>query len=88
MNIRPFLLAESLGRKGAGILRWKPNIDWKKDRGREPKGPVAEFPWFWGWNGSVDFTGGASYTGERFNACHYTTAFKLRAREEKERSCA
>ena len=24
------------GKKGAGILRAKPNIHWKKDRGKEP----------------------------------------------------
>ena len=63
LNIRPFLRAELRkgGRKGAGILRAKPNIKWAKDRGKEPqhlrpkrKGdkpreyrPKADFPWFW-----------------------------------------
>ncbi len=30
------------GRKGTGILRWKPNIKWNKDRGKD----VASAPWF------------------------------------------
>ena len=63
LNIRTFLRAELRkgGRKGAGILRVRPNIKWGKDRGKEPehlrpkrKGdkpreyrPKADFPWFW-----------------------------------------
>ena len=62
LNLRPFLRAEiPRGRTGAGVLRWKPNVHWKKDRGREPrtlrarrKGdetpeirPKRDFPWFW-----------------------------------------
>ena len=63
LNIRPFLRAELRkgGKKGAGILRAKPNVKWTKDRGKEPeylkpkrKGedpeeyrPEADFPWFW-----------------------------------------
>ena len=63
LNIRPFLRAELRkgGKKGAGILRAKPNIRWTKDRGKEPrhlkpkrKGddpeeyrPKTDFPWFW-----------------------------------------
>ena len=39
LNIRPFIRAElrTGGRRGAGILRVKPNIKWGKDRGKEPK---------------------------------------------------
>ena len=63
LNIRPFLRAElpKGGRKGAGLLRAKPNLRWGKDRGVEPRalrpkrkgGPAKEirpkddFPWFW-----------------------------------------
>ena len=62
LNIRPFLRAElRRGLKGAGILRAKPNLHWKKDRGKEPRTlrakrrgdppeeirPKADFPWFW-----------------------------------------
>ena len=84
MNIRPFLASDlPAGRAGAGVLRSKPRIKWDKDRGKEPKRPIAEFPWFWGWDGSVDYVGGplAGFTGERFNDCHYTTAFKRRSRQ-------
>ena len=36
LNIRPFMADDILGgRRGAGILRSKPNIHWRKDRGRE-----------------------------------------------------
>ena len=63
LNIRPFMRAKLRkgGRKEAGLLRAKPNIHWKKDRGAEPlrlrarrRGerppeirPRADFPWFW-----------------------------------------
>ena len=48
LNIRPFM-AEDIpgGRRGAGILRSKPNIHWRKDRGREPFRDPDRFPWFW-----------------------------------------
>ncbi len=82
LNIRPFL-ADDLptGRTGAGVLRWKPNIKWEKDRGCEPERPRADYPWFWGWDGqTVNFTGGAEFKGERFNNCHFTIAAKHAAR--------
>lgn len=85
LNIRPFL-AEDLpnGRAGAGILRWRPNIKWEKDRGLEPRGSKLDFPWLWGWNeDAVDFMGGKAFTGERFNACHYSNAVKLAAQSKK-----
>lgn len=85
MNIRPFL-ADDLpnGRAGAGVLRWKPNIKWDKDRGKEPERKKAEFPWFWGWDErSVDFMGGKEFKGERFNDCHYTVAAKRAARQDQ-----
>ena len=48
LNIRPFM-AEDLpgGKKGAGILRAKPKIAWKKDRGKEVLKPVkrSKPPW-------------------------------------------
>ena len=48
LNIRPFM-AQDLpgGKKGAGILRAKPNIHWKKDRGKERVREQAQYPWFW-----------------------------------------
>ncbi len=91
LNIRPFLRAELRvgGRKGAGILRWKPNINWKKDRGKEPESlrPRVDFPWFWSCPGEgtaperTDFPGGKSFDGNRWNDLHYTVACKQAARE-------
>lgn len=42
LNIRPFMQANDLGKKDAGILRIKPNIHWKKDRGTN----VASASWY------------------------------------------
>jgi hypothetical protein len=42
LNIRPFMKAKDLGKKGAGILRAKPNIHWNKDRGKDvPSAPPS-----------------------------------------------
>lgn len=79
LNIRPFVTVPDVKTKGAGVLRIKPKIKWEKDRGKEPRRPKLEFPWFWGWNGSIDFAGGAEFTGDRHNDCHYSLAFKREA---------
>jgi len=84
MNIRPFLASDLPGgKKGAGILRWKPNIKWDKDRGKEPARPKDEFPWFWGWDETtVDFMGtGKEPDGNRHNDCHYSNKAKQQARD-------
>jgi len=83
LNIRPFL-SEDLpnGRKGAGILRYKPNIKWTKDRGKEPERPKADYPWFWTWDEKTeDFAGGKKFDGNRWNDCHYTNRAKQAARD-------
>lgn len=86
LNIRPFLTVRDVGKKGAGLLRWKPNIKWDKDRGSEPERPKAQFPWFWSCQPEdkpeqiTDFAGGAEFTGERWNNLHYTLATKKAAR--------
>ncbi len=73
MNIRPFMASDIPGsKKGAGILRAKPNIKWEKDRGKEPMRAQAEFPWFWQGN---------SFTGERENDVHLTREQKEKARK-------
>ena len=73
LNIRPFMGQDlSGGKKGAGILRAKPNIHWKKDRGKEPIRDQAPFPWFWK---------DGQFTGERVNDVHLTNAEKRTARE-------
>lgn len=81
MNIRPFLRVPDVKSKDAGVLRAKPRIKWDKDRGKEPERSVQEFPWFWGWDGTVDFAGSDTLTGDRVNDCHYTLAFKRQARQ-------
>ena len=80
-----------LGRKGAGILRHKPNVKWGKDRGKEPGHhkeadeyirPRKDFPWFWSCPGGgseqqrTDFQGGPAFDGGRWNDMHYTRAAK------------
>ena len=91
LNIRPFMRAElrNGGRAGAGILRWKPNIKWGKDRGREPEEPRPreDFPWFWGCQGDADEEAqrtdsvvDAEFDGNRWNDLHYSTAVKRAAR--------
>ena len=96
LNIRPFMRAQPRkgGRAGAGILRWKPNISWKKDRGREPEEPRSreDFPWFWGCPGGgseaarTDFraTADADFDGNRWNDLHYTRQIKVAAQERAE----
>ena len=83
MNIRPFLASDLPGgKKGAGILRHKPNIKWAKDRGKEPDRPKDQYPWFWGWDEKTeDFAGGKTFDGNRWNDCHYTNNTKQAARD-------
>ena len=73
LNIRPFMAGDIPGgKKGAGILRTKPNIHWRKDRGKEPSREQAQFPWFWN---------GGKFTGERVNHVHLPIAEKRAARD-------
>jgi hypothetical protein len=84
-NIRPFLAKDIPGgKKGAGILRTSPTINWGKDRGTEPMRYKKEFPWFWGWDEEKqDFAGiGDKPDGNRWNDCHYTNEFKLKAQAQ------
>ncbi len=72
LNIRPFLKAADVGKKGAGILRFKPNINWNKDRGND----VASAPWY---------TLGLQYgekEGTRINDHHLSLAEKRDARQQ------
>ena len=72
LNIRPFMSAPAVGKKDAGILRAKPNINWKKDRGND----VESAPWY---------TLGLEYgetAGSRINDHHLNLAEKREAREK------
>ena len=81
LNIRPFLLAEDVGKKGAGILRAKPNIKWDKDRGKEPERPKADYPWFWIEDEpeDADPAPGSAFTGNRWNNVHLSLKAKRKA---------
>jgi hypothetical protein len=70
LNIRPFLLAKDLGKKGAGILRFKPNVKWTKDRGKD----VPSAPWY---HLGLEYDG---KEGDRINEHHLTLAEKRAAR--------
>ena len=73
LNIRPFMTQEIPGgKRAAGILRAKPTIHWKKDRGKEPVRGPEQFPWFWNRD---------KFTGERVNDVHLTIAEKRAARD-------
>lgn len=77
LNIRPFLSARDVGKKGAGILRVKPNIKWDMDCGKEPHRDQADFPWFWhDAEPPQDCEGGREFTGHRWNNVHLTLAYK------------
>ena len=76
LNIRPFMAQDIPGgKKGAGILRAKPNIKWGKDRGKEPMRDQDQFPWFWR---------DGQFTGERINDVHLTIEEKRKARRRAE----
>ena len=98
LNIRPFM-AEDIpgGKKGAGILRARPNLHWRKDRGKEPltRGQRSKPPWLddEAWDPDADeelrpreefpwFWRNGEFTGERVNDLHLTTSYKQRAREQ------
>ena len=65
------MTATDVGKKGAGVLRAKPNIHWKKDRGND----VESAPWY---------TLGEQHgekAGARINDHHLTSAEKQAARD-------
>jgi hypothetical protein len=90
LNIRPFMVQDlSRGKKGCGLFRAKPgsSVKWGKDKGKDPLRSEADFPWFWKWDEQTqDFAGNGEFDGNRWNDCHYTTAFKKAAREGARRT--
>jgi hypothetical protein len=87
MNIRPFMAADIAGgKKGAGVMRIKPNIKWDKDRGKDPHRAKEEFPWLWSWDEqTIDFAGGREFDGNRWNDCHYANKVKQAARSHSKK---
>lgn len=71
LNIRPFMLARDVGRKDAGILRFKPNIKWGNDRGSD----IPTAPWY-----HLGPEYGAK-EGTRINEHHLSLEEKRKARE-------
>ena len=72
LNSRPFMATDIPGgKKGAGIFRAKPNIHWRKDRGKEPSRGEEQFPWF-------------KENDERVNDVHLPIKSKRTARERVE----
>jgi hypothetical protein len=69
LNIRPFLTVPDVGKKGAGVLRDRPNINWNKDRGKD----VASAPWY------------HLFHGDRINDHHLSLDEKRTAQEAKEK---
>lgn len=66
MNIRPFLSVPDVGKRGAGVLRDRPNIKWDKDRGKD----VESAPWH------------HLFSGERINDHHLDLEEKKSSREK------
>jgi hypothetical protein len=64
LNIRPFMMPPDVGKKGAGILRYKPNVRWDKDRGKD----AESAPWY-----HID-------RGERINDRHLKLSEKDKSR--------
>jgi hypothetical protein len=83
-NIRPFLFAGDVGKRGAGVLRTVPLKLKDKDRGTEPNRPKKEYPWFWcEAEPGTDPPGGKDFVGNRWNNAHLTLARKREAKETK-----
>ncbi len=79
-NIRPFLLAGDVGKKGAGLFRTVPLALKGKDRGAEPTRSKSDYPWFWcEIEPGTDPTGGKEFVGNRWNDVHLTLARKKEA---------
>ncbi len=72
LNIRPFMSPPDIRKKGAGILRDKPNISWDKDRGVD----LQFAPWF---KLGIEYGG---HEGDRINNHHLSLADKKAARSE------
>ncbi len=80
-NIRPFLFAGDVGKRGAGAFRAVPLELKDKGRGTEPQRSKTDFPWFWSEEEpSTDPVGGKVFVGTRWNNVHLTLARKQQAK--------
>ncbi len=76
LNIRPFMAVPDIKKKGAGVLRDKPNIYWKKDRGKD----VETAHWY---HLGPEYGG---KLGDRINDHHLSLAEKQTARDKAKTS--
>jgi hypothetical protein len=76
LNIRPFMTVPAVRKKGAGVLRDKPNIKWTKDRGKD----VPSAPWY---HLGPEYGGNE---GDRINEHHLSLEEKRAARNHKKES--
>jgi hypothetical protein len=80
-NIRPFLLAGDVGKRGAGLFRTIPLTIKDKDRGAEPTRSKSDYPWFWCKDEpGTDPIGDKEFVGNRWNNVHLTLARKKEAK--------
>jgi len=66
LNIRPFMSVPDVSKKGAGVLRDKPNIKWDKDRGKD----IESAPWY------------SIFKGDRINDHHLSIEIKRSAHNQ------
>ena len=71
LNIRPWMTVADVKKRGAGLLRDKPNIKWTKDRGKD----VKSAPWY---HLGPEYGG---KKGDRINDHHLTLAEKTSCTE-------
>jgi len=80
-NIRPFLLAGDVGKRGAGLFRVVPLGLKDNDRGTDPIRSREEYPWFWCESEpGTDPVGSEEFVGTRWNSVHLTLAKKRGAK--------
>lgn len=78
LNIRPFMANDIPGgKRGTGVLRTKPNIHWRKDRGKERLREQEQYPWFWR---------DGKFTAERVNDMHLSHGQKQAERKSLDRT--
>lgn len=80
-NIRPFLLAGDVGKRGAGLFRSVPLKLKDNDRGSEPHRPKTDYPWFWcEEEPGTDPAGGNEFVGTRWNKVHLSLDKKRKSK--------
>ena len=98
LNVRPFMAVDIAGgKRGAGLLRAKPNVHWRKDRGKEllTRDQKSKPSWIQddSWDPDDDrelrphddypwFWPDGEFTGDRVNDVHLSVAVKLAHRRQ------